>query len=55
MFIQTLLIRNTTVYEKKVEEEHVYINTYSKISCIALRVSQSSKGFWVFLLCQSFE
>ena len=55
MFIQMLFIGNTTVYEKKLEEQHVYTNTYSKICCIVLRVSQSSTGFWVFLFCQSLE
>ena len=27
MFIQMLFIRNTTVYEKKLKEQHVYTNT----------------------------
>ena len=29
--------------------------SYSEIRCIALRVSQTSKGFWVFLSRQSFS
>ena len=28
---------------------------YRQIRCIALRVMQASKGFWVYLLRQSFE
>ena len=28
---------------------------YCQIRCIALRVMQASKGFWVYLLRQSFE
>ena len=27
---------------------------YSEIRCIALRVLQTSKGFWVYLFCQPF-
>ena len=50
MFIQMLFIRNTTVYEKKLEEQHVYANTYSKlkfvVSCCAYRKVRRDFGFF---------
>ena len=33
----------------------LYSMLYNQIRCIALRVLQTSKGFWVFLFRQSFE
>ena len=63
-FILTYIVINITLTFPEVNK-HAQVLTladtlktedcYCQIPCIALRVWQTSKGFWVFLLRQSFE
>ena len=50
----TLIQRNAYGQRTPTRNHKILVPVYSEIRCIALRVLQTSKRFWVFLFRQSF-